>query len=132
VTDEPVIAGAVIARDDHVLLIRRAAPENGLVWQFPAGKVEQGEPPERAAAREALEEAGVTVVPAGVIGTRVHPGTGRRVVYVACRWVSGDPRPASPREVAAAEWVPITDLADWIPGGVYPPVQEYLDGVLPH
>lgn len=129
-TDESVIAGAVVARDNHVLLIRRAAPENGLVWQFPAGKVDEGESPEQAAAREALEEAGVVVVPAGVIGTRVHPGTGRRVVYVACRWVSGEPRAASPREVAGAEWVSITNVAELIPGGVYPLAQEYLDSTL--
>ncbi|MFI6879860.1 NUDIX hydrolase [Streptomyces sp. NPDC050400] len=125
---EWVIAGAVVAHAGRVLLVRRSVPERELVWQFPAGKVDAGESPERAAVREALEEAGVTVVPAAVIGARVHPVTGRRVVYVACRWVSGSPWAASPREVAAAEWVPVDELAVRIPGGVYGPVQEYLAG----
>ncbi|MGW2081189.1 NUDIX hydrolase [Streptomyces sp. NPDC001939] len=127
-----MIAGAVVAHAGRVLLIRRAVPQGALVWQFPAGKVEPGEMTEQAAVREALEEAGVVVEPLSVIGERVHPVTGHRVVYVTCRWLSGAPCAASPREVAEAEWVPFAELPGRIPGGVYGPVWEYLSGaVLP-
>ncbi|MGW3160953.1 NUDIX domain-containing protein [Streptomyces sp. NPDC001089] len=86
-----LIAGAVVVRAGRVLMIRRAVPVGGLVWQFPAGRVEAGESAAEAAAREASEETGVRVEPVSVIGGRVHPETGRHVVYVACRWVSGEP-----------------------------------------
>ncbi|MFC8125590.1 NUDIX hydrolase [Streptomyces sp. NPDC057302] len=123
-----VIAGAVVQHQGAVLLVRRTVPEGALVWQFPAGKVEPGESVEEAAAREASEEAGVTVEALSVIGERVHPVTGRRVVYVACRWLAGEARAASPREVAEAVWAPVDDLAEFIPGGVYGPVWDYVAG----
>ncbi|MFJ8955158.1 NUDIX hydrolase [Streptomyces sp. NPDC102381] len=121
-----VIAGAVIVHDGQVLLVRRTVPEGELVWQFPAGKVDPGELTQQTATREALEEAGFIVEPLFTIGERVHPMTGRHVVYVACLWLSGEPRPASPQEVSTAEWVPLTELMTRIPGGVHGPVWEYL------
>ncbi|MEV8319279.1 NUDIX hydrolase [Streptomyces sp. NPDC059900] len=126
--DPAVIAGAVVQHEGAVLLIRRSVPEGDLAWQFPAGRIEAGESPLQAAGREALEEAGVVVEPLAVIGERLHPVTGRRVVYVICRWLSGEPRVASPREVSAAEWVTLDEMQARIPGGVYGPVWEYLAG----
>ncbi|MFB6679234.1 NUDIX hydrolase [Streptomyces sp. NPDC056390] len=123
-----LIAGAVVAHQGQVLLVRRRVPEGDLLWQFPAGKVEPGETPQIAAVREAREEAGTVVEPLGVIGEREHPVTGRQVVYVACRWMSGTPWAASPREVAEALWVPLEAVSERIPGGVYPPVWEWLSG----
>lgn len=123
----PLIAGSVIVRDARVLLIRRASPAGALLWTFPSGKVELGESEAEAAVREAGEEAGVAVAPVVVLGARVHPVTGWRVVYVACRLLSGEAHAASPREVAEVAWVPPTRLAEYVPGGVYPPVQAYLD-----
>jgi 8-oxo-dGTP diphosphatase len=126
----PVIAGAVIVHAGRVLLIRRRVPAGALLWTFPSGKVEDGEAAGQAAARESREEAGVTVEPLVVLGGRMHPVTGRRVVYVACRLLSGGAYAASPREVAEVAWVPVGRLADYVPGWVYPPVQAYLDGTL--
>jgi ADP-ribose pyrophosphatase YjhB (NUDIX family) len=126
--DGGLVAGAVVVDAGRVLLIRRASPAGSLVWTFPSGKVEPGETPLEAAGREALEEAGVVVEPFTVIGERLHPVTGRRVVYVACLWLSGEARAASPREVSETAWVPFHELPDYIPGGVYGPVWEYLTG----
>ncbi|MEV0641652.1 NUDIX domain-containing protein [Streptomyces sp. NPDC050619] len=126
----PHIAGAVIADAGRVLLIRRASPAGALLWTFPSGKVEPGESGAEAAAREAGEEAGVTVEPLVVLGSRLHPVTGWRVVYVACQLLSGEAYPASPQEVAEVAWVPLVRLREYVPGGVYPPVLAYLDGAL--
>jgi ADP-ribose pyrophosphatase YjhB (NUDIX family) len=121
------IAGAVIADAGRVLLIRRTSPEGALVWSFPSGKVEPGETASEAAAREAGEEAGVIVAPTVILGGRVHPDTGRRVVYVACRLLSGEAHAASPREVAEVRWVRLGEIPELIPAGVYGPVQAWLD-----
>ncbi|MGW7267952.1 NUDIX hydrolase [Streptomyces sp. NPDC054842] len=127
-----LVAGAVVVDAGRVLLVRRAVAVGSLVWTFPSGKVEAGERPPEAAAREALEEAGVTVEPLSVLGERIHPVTGWQVVYVACRLLSGRAHVASPREVAEVAWADLEDLARLVPGGVFEPVREYLDEALTH
>lgn len=130
-TDSPTIAGAVIPHAGRVLLIRRASPAGSLLWTFPSGKQDPSESAPEAAAREALEEAGVVVEPLRVLGERIHPVTGWRVVYVACRLVSGAAHAASPREVAEVRWVTRGEIPRLIPDGVFAPVQAYLDEQLP-
>lgn len=49
----------------------------------PRGQIEPGESSEEAAARETLEETGLPVLAAGIIGGRIHPRTGVQIVYVA-------------------------------------------------
>ncbi len=55
-----VVAVALLDPDGRVLITRRpeGKPMAGL-WEFPGGKVEPGETPERAALRELWEELGV-------------------------------------------------------------------------
>lgn len=124
---ERTVAGAVITHAGRTLLIRRASPSGALLWTFPSGKLDEGETASDAAVREASEEAGVTVSPLVVLGSRVHPVTGWRVVYVACRLVGGVAFAASPREVAEVRWVSPVELGGLVPGGVYPPVQGWLE-----
>ena len=54
------VTAAVIERDGKVLVARRK-PElvAGGLWEFPGGKLEAGETPERGLARELAEELGV-------------------------------------------------------------------------
>lgn len=55
-----VVACALVDRDGRVLLARRPAGKKlaGL-WEFPGGKIEQGETPEAALVRELQEELGI-------------------------------------------------------------------------
>lgn len=57
-----VVAAALIDPDNHVLITRRPAgkPLAGL-WEFPGGKVHEGETPEAALVRELQEELGIEV-----------------------------------------------------------------------
>lgn len=124
------IAAAVVVHDGRLLLIRRRVAEGSLSWALPAGKVEPGETVDQAAAREALEEAGVTVEPVRFLGERVHPESGRRISYTACRLLVGAARVASPREVAEVAWVSRAEIPKLIPAGLYEGVQAYLDEIL--
>ena len=65
-----VCAGAVVHdRDGRLLLVRRRnAPSKGL-WSVPGGRVEPGESPEQAAAREVLEETGLRVEVGRLLGS---------------------------------------------------------------
>ncbi|MFD8764102.1 NUDIX hydrolase [Streptomyces mirabilis] len=122
-----MIAVAVIVHAGRVLLIRRSAPAASLPWTFPSGKMEPGETAGEAATREALEEAGVVVEPVSLLGERVHPVTGWPVAYVSCQLVSGTAHAASPREVAEVRWVRLREIPELVPGGLFVPVQAYLD-----
>ena len=59
--DPKVAAAVLIEQDGCILLVRRASePFRGL-WTLPAGFVNGGEDPAEAAARECLEETGLSV-----------------------------------------------------------------------
>ncbi|HHE48144.1 MAG TPA: NUDIX domain-containing protein, partial [Candidatus Acetothermia bacterium] len=57
-----VVAAALIEREGKVLLAQRhQGDEQGGLWEFPGGKVEFGETPAQALARELSEELGIQV-----------------------------------------------------------------------
>lgn len=68
------VVAAVIERSDRRLLIgqRRRSDTSALKWEFPGGKVEPGETPEAALARELREELGTTLRKWAPIGRVVH------------------------------------------------------------
>ncbi len=68
------VVGAVIERQDRRLLIgqRRRGDTSPLKWEFPGGKVREGEGLEEALARELLEELGATVVKSREIAQARH------------------------------------------------------------
>lgn len=69
-----IVVAAVIERSDRRLLIgqRRKADTSPLKWEFPGGKVRDGEAPEAALARELQEELGVTLVKSVELGRVRH------------------------------------------------------------
>lgn len=120
------IAAALIVEDGRVLLVRRRMPEDGLLWSFPAGKVEPGETAEQAAVRETREEVGLEVEAVKSLGERIHPVTGRHMVYIACEVVSGLAYVAAPEELAEVKWIGLAEVDELLPG-VFEPVRRYVE-----
>jgi len=86
-SDPKVAAAVLVKKDKLVLLVRRANdPERGL-WTLPAGFVDAGEDPARAAERECFEETGLKVHVSGImdiIAYLEHPrGADIVIVYHA-------------------------------------------------
>lgn len=132
ITEKPGISAAIIVDGGRVLMVRRRISEGELMWQFPAGAIEAGEVAEDAAVRETAEETGLTVKAIRLLGERIHPKTGRLMSYTACEPVSGLAHVADDDELDAVAWVSHGEIADYVPYGLFGPVQAYLDEVLPH
>jgi 8-oxo-dGTP diphosphatase len=75
-----VVVVAVIERADRRLLIgqRRKNDTSPMKWEFPGGKVEEGETPEAALSRELREELGATLVKSVPIGSVKHSYAGQK------------------------------------------------------
>ena len=131
-TEKPGISAAIIVDSGKVLMVRRRVGEGELLWQFPAGAIEPGEAAVDAAVRETDEETGLTVKALRLLGERIHPKTGRLMSYTACEVVSGEARVADDEELDAIAWVTLDEIPEYVPYGLFGPVQEYLDGILPH
>jgi ADP-ribose pyrophosphatase len=59
---QPVVAvGAIVFKNNRVLLVRRAQPPSQDLWAIPGGRVEIGETLQEAAEREILEETGIII-----------------------------------------------------------------------
>ncbi|MBS11704.1 MAG: NUDIX hydrolase [Gemmatimonadetes bacterium] len=78
--DPKVAAGVILALNGEIVLLKRGIPPSVGKWVFPGGYVDAGEPTERAAAREALEEVGLEVETEELIG--VYSYEGNRVILV--------------------------------------------------
>ena len=109
-----VTAVVLDASGERVLLIRRA--DDG-AWTPITGIIDPGEQPAVAAAREAMEEAGVVIrvdrlASTSVTGEIVYPN-GDRSRYLditfACRYVSGDPQPVD-GEASEVGWFALDAL----------------------
>ncbi|MEN3609778.1 NUDIX hydrolase [Plantactinospora sp. ZYX-F-223] len=125
--DRALIAAAVIVDDGRVLLVRRRVNEGQLSWQFPAGEVEPEESAEEAAVRETGEETGLTVHSVQRLGERIHPATGRKMVYVVCRVLKGTAYVADEEELVELAWCNRSLLVEYVPYPFYGPVQAYFD-----
>jgi 8-oxo-dGTP diphosphatase len=131
-TEKPPVSVAIIVDQGKVLMARRRATEGEISWVFPGGAIEDGESPEEAAVREVCEETGLKVEAVKTLGNRVHPKSGVPMHYVAVRLIDGEARVADAEELDAITWAQHSELPGLVPYGLFGPVQEYLDDVLPH
>lgn len=106
-----VVAGLIIGDDGRVLITQRRADQSlPLQWEFPGGKVEPGEAPVAALARELAEELGVEARVGAIWDVLFHayPAFDLVMLVYACRLAPG----AQPRavEVADLAWVRTDEL----------------------
>lgn len=74
-----VVAGILEREGRYLVAMRSAGGELPGRWEFPGGKVEPGESPEGALAREFLEELGLTVEVGERVAVGIHRNGGSTV-----------------------------------------------------
>jgi 8-oxo-dGTP diphosphatase len=106
-----VVAAVIRDAAGRILLARRPrAAHMGGLWEFPGGKVEDGESPPAALERELAEELAVTVAVREPITFAVHEEPGLRILllFYEAVVVDGSPTPLEGQEIA---WVAPSELA---------------------
>ena len=123
---------AIIIRNDTLLCAQRseymALP---LKWEFPGGKLEDGEAPEEALKREIMEELSIDITVRQELSvseyTYENGRTIRLLPYLATMAIDLEPMA---NEHAELRWVKAADLLDldWAAADV-PIVHEYLKSI---
>lgn len=107
-----VVAAAVIQRGNRFLVTKRVN-EGHLAgrWEFPGGKLEEGETPQEAVVRECREECAIEISVRAPIEVVLHDYGTRRVLllFFACDWVRGE---VQHLEVADHRWVELHELRE--------------------
>lgn len=107
---------AVIVKDHKVFATQRGYGEFKDGWEFPGGKIEQGETPEQAIVREIHEELNTEITPVRMAGTieydypdfhlsmqcflcQIKEGHLELLEHEAARWLSRD-------QLEEVDWLP--------------------------
>ncbi len=87
-----LVSGAIFELDGGIVLIQRAIEPGYGKWTFPGGFVERGEVAETAAEREVLEESGLEIEVAGIIGLYSYEGQIPAIAVFGADVTGGEPR----------------------------------------
>jgi len=107
----PTNASTACIREDSVLLLCRSTTEPAYpgLWELPGGRIQPGETPAQAAAREFSEECGSRVDLLGVAGQFSWEASGQTKTEVVFIGAMVDSVRLSPEHSAYA-WVSVNDL----------------------
>lgn len=112
---DPKVAAAVfVEQNGRILLVRRAGEPFRGFWTLPAGFINGGEDPAEAAARECLEETGLSVRVTGIldiISGKEHPRGADFIIVYHAEVIDGQLAPADD-----------ADAAEWFARGNFPPL----------
>lgn len=114
------VVGAVVVRDDTILSAQRG-PDMSLpgLWEFPGGKIEPGETPQEALARELQEELLCDAEIGAHVETTAHEydfGVVTLTTFYATL-TQGEPKLTEHAEI---RWIPAADLdsVEWAPADI--------------
>jgi 8-oxo-dGTP pyrophosphatase MutT (NUDIX family) len=121
----PAVITAIVTSKQGVLIGKRN--DGKPPWTFIAGENEPGESPADTIVREVKEETGLRITAGRIIGERVHPKTGRHMVYVAAAPVGSTLNVfvGDEDELAEVRWASLAE-ADILLPGMFEPVREHL------
>lgn len=124
-----LIVVAIVTSARGVLVARRN--DGKPPWTFIGGEIEPGEDPAGAAIREVREETGLRIRTSAVIGRRVHPSTGREIVYLAASPThETEALVCDVQDLAEVRWVDLAQADELMSGTIFEPVRSFLKRAL--
>ena len=113
------VVAAIICKDREIFATQRGYGVYKDWWEFPGGKIETGETPEQALAREIREELAVEIT-IGDRLTEVEYDYPEFHLSMACYWCSVEKGHLTLLEHEAARWLPLHDLRQvkWLPADI--------------
>jgi 8-oxo-dGTP diphosphatase len=104
-----VTAGVIIEKKKVLVAQRMKGGPRGLLWEFPGGKVKEGEDPREALRRELKEELGVDVDVGKILEVVFHIYPEYPILLLAyyCRIKKGVPKPIGCHDL---QWVSLEEL----------------------
>ncbi|HHW30796.1 MAG TPA: 8-oxo-dGTP diphosphatase MutT [Clostridiaceae bacterium] len=107
------VTAAIIRQDNKVLIAQRAADDEcGLLWEFPGGKLEEGETPEECITREIKEELNLDVEVIDIFTTSIYRYNSQDIKFTVfnVRLIGGNLRLNVHNQV---KWVDINQLKNY-------------------
>ena len=119
------VVAAIIAQEGRIFATQRGYGEFKDGWEFPGGKIEEGEMPQQALVREIQEELDTEVEVGDLLGTveydyptfhlsmqcflcRIKAGSLNLKEHEAARWLAED-------ELDSVDWLPADiEVLEWI------------------
>ena len=119
------VVAAIIAQEGKIFATQRGYGEFKDGWEFPGGKIEEGETPQQALVREIQEELDTEVEVGDLLGTveydyptfhlsmqcflcRIKAGSLNLKEHEAARWLAED-------ELDSVDWLPADiEVLEWI------------------
>ena len=111
-----IAVGAVVIRENEILLVKRGHPPGEGLWAIPGGRVELGETLQEAAEREIREETGVVIRAKEPVyafdviecDAQKHIRFHYVIVDLLADYISGEPNPGS--DACDARWIAHPEL----------------------
>jgi 8-oxo-dGTP diphosphatase len=113
------VVAAIIRKDNTVLATQRGYGDYKDWWEFPGGKIEPGETPEAALAREIKEELDSEIAVEQYLTTVEHDYPEFHL-SMDCYWCEVKSGKLTLLEHEAAKWLPLGNLrqVNWLPADV--------------
>jgi 8-oxo-dGTP diphosphatase len=105
-----VAVGAVVVRNDDLLMVRRGNDPGKGLWSLPGGRVESGEYLADALRREVAEETGLEITVGDLVGIFEVVGDPHYVVLDFFARAEGELAPEAAGDVDEARWVPLDEV----------------------
>jgi 8-oxo-dGTP diphosphatase len=121
-----VVAAALITREGRILITqRREEDDRGLLWEFPGGKVEEGEDPRQTLERELQEEIGIKGEAGALFDATFHfyPEHPILLLVFHCQIREGIPRPLGCRDLC---WASLDELRELTMPPADEPIRSHL------